>query len=243
VPMMRLDYLPPIGDGFRAFVNSEDISKKLVEVLEEVLDQKTSSPYDSHPTLKERIAALEILPATSTGHNDHAPASTIIKDSEKLERWILSVILGRPAVDRLKSVPWDEVGRLVYLPYWKSIFTEERDLLGDLTTATVPEVLAKPEENAARIRSIRVDMLNMKMRHDYLFEIVGVALALALLQEGWQMAIVPGVPICFEKTGQRIYPFKLIRDLAEKKISAEDWLTAIARADLSNSSLGKTTEI
>src|SRR6185295_13866307 len=82
------------------------------ERLRRELAEGQTDPYDSHPSLAERIAALQHLPA---GDADESPPATALVDNPlALERAQAVHLFGTDAGD-LPPVEWEAVGAEVYL--------------------------------------------------------------------------------------------------------------------------------
>lgn len=75
-------------------------------------------PYDTHPPLKERIAAIETLPPGQIEADD-SPTSDLLADLPELEAQLLATMADPDKTSKLKSIDWAEVAGQVYLHKWK----------------------------------------------------------------------------------------------------------------------------
>ena len=82
-PLLSAGRRPPIGEGFNAFVHAAAITDAAAEQLEHELEQRVTDPYDSHPSLAERIAAVQGCPAGEP--DDSRAAAALISDPLALE--------------------------------------------------------------------------------------------------------------------------------------------------------------
>ena len=57
--MLNDGAVPGIGDGFARFVAVPTINEQIQTNLEKQLREAKTNPYDSHPPLRDRIAAAE----------------------------------------------------------------------------------------------------------------------------------------------------------------------------------------
>ncbi|WP_051467033.1 M48 family metallopeptidase [Actinomadura oligospora] len=72
-----------------------------------------TSPYDSHPSLPDRLAAIARLPESPV-HVDDRPAATVLRDPAAAERAVEADIWSDEA-RALPALPWDElVARAMY---------------------------------------------------------------------------------------------------------------------------------
>lgn len=96
--------------GFRSLLGSAARQQELEKVRRQPPVQKTT-PYDSHPPIGERIAALEALPPDGrvvTGAE--RPALTVLRDPELLLAAVAAAALSPKAAGK-RPVPWDELAR------------------------------------------------------------------------------------------------------------------------------------
>ena len=83
-PVLNAGFRPPLTEGFRQFVQSGKVAEAIGKHLDEELKEGKSNPYDTHPPLRERIAAVEKLPPGDVGRDDPA-AITLLGDVPALE--------------------------------------------------------------------------------------------------------------------------------------------------------------
>jgi hypothetical protein len=57
-PVLQAGFCPPLAEGFHRFVHARPIEKAIGEQLAEELKSGKADPYDTHPPLRERIAAF-----------------------------------------------------------------------------------------------------------------------------------------------------------------------------------------
>ena len=71
-PVLNAGYLPPIAAGFTKFAEIESVRARIDDAVNSAEHVGQSDPYDTHPALGERIAALKGAPAGQPGR---CPAS------------------------------------------------------------------------------------------------------------------------------------------------------------------------
>jgi Zn-dependent protease with chaperone function len=116
-PVLNAGFLPPLADGFARFASVGAMAEKMDKHLEEQLTNGKADPYDTHPPLKERIAAVASLPAGPDLGED-LPAVSLLEDVPALERALISQMAGTEKAAKLKPIHWQEVGAEVYVPQW-----------------------------------------------------------------------------------------------------------------------------
>ena len=116
-----------IGDGFARFIAIPTIHEQIEKSLEKEIQEAKTNPYNTHPPLRDRIAATRKRPAGFLPE-DPNPARSLLDDAEALELRFLESMNPDVKPGILKCVPWDEVGKRVTIPAWKK-FTSEYSLL------------------------------------------------------------------------------------------------------------------
>ena len=102
--------MPPVSEGFQRFITHESIEEAAQHHLEKLRETETD-PYDSHPSLPERIAAVESLP---DGEPDDSPrAIDVLEDAPGAEWALLEFLLGEELAE-LPAIAWDAVGAQIY---------------------------------------------------------------------------------------------------------------------------------
>jgi heat shock protein HtpX len=117
-PVLAKGYYAPISNGFAQYLQSPDVIKNMDDALKEQLTSVNSDPFDTHPTLRERLDALAECTETA-GKGDERPASTLFSQKiGELEtlfvEWTASV-----GSTRLNVIGWNEVASKIYPKIWE----------------------------------------------------------------------------------------------------------------------------
>jgi len=225
VPVLSNGYRPPIGAGFAQFMRAEAIVKAIDSAVEAELKSAATDPYDSHPSLQERLAAIgdfsDILPL-----RDDPPAVSLIRDLPLLERGLFGIL-----APELKSVDWQETPTQVFLPQWRQRAGMLASVLASATAADVPSLMTSralavalgitkwtPEDRDAEIRAALASVLAAK-----------------LVDDGWSCTTSPGEQIVFTKNGATLTPFV---DVVREGENAEAWLARVRAAGVADLRLG-----
>ncbi|GII00921.1 M48 family metallopeptidase [Planobispora takensis] len=92
-------------EGFRALLGDP---ARRAEVARASERPEEVSPYDSHPGLAERLAAIALLP--EPGHRpDRRPATALLADPERAAAAVEQTIWSPEALSGLRPVPWEEL--------------------------------------------------------------------------------------------------------------------------------------
>lgn len=221
-PVLQSGFLPPLAEGFARFSSVPAVADAVARGIEEEIVSGKGDPYDTHPPLRERIAALERLPPGPAARHD-ALAITLLDDVADLERRLLASVADESRVRALKRVDWKEVGREVYLPRWRAMAGEHAGALAGWTAEALPERLKAIEALGLALAKRAKGELRAEDRKRLAEATVGAALAVSLDSAGWTLHAPPGAAVAFEREGARLEPFLLVRRLAAGELAAEAW--------------------
>jgi heat shock protein HtpX len=221
VPLLNDGHIPPIGDGFRRFLAAPNIAEQVERALAKELAERKTEPYDTHPPLADRLAAVRKL-ALPPGESDDRPAWPLLDDPEAAELGLLEALNPRLAKARLKPVPWDGVGQLLTIPSWRVALAEHGPLLAGLTVESLPELFRDFSRFADRLPNPKGMLLSSEQRRARTRHLLGGALGLALAERGWTLEAQPGV---FQfRRGQEIFdPYRWLDSLGRCELSSEAW--------------------
>ena len=205
-----------MGEGFSKFLKTELVTKILDDVVAGELKDGNSDPYDSHPPLRERIAALENLNDAAT-ELDARPSIELVANAEELERDSLKAKL-RVAVT---PITWEEVGAL-WIEKWRKTATQLARGAGTLTIATVPS------EHRA-LRSLCEDVEGPQTAcqipderiRDWAQTVIGVSLCVVLIDAGFTIDTDVGAAVNAVRGDQSIEPIVELQVSAGRAIGRD----------------------
>ena len=238
VPVLSAGFLPSLTDGFRRFLDEKPIAEAVARSVAEQLAGGKADPYDTHPPLRERIAALGGLPPGGAPAGEPS-ALTLLDDVPALERRLLGTIAGDDAVAKLQPVGWDEAGERVFVPQWSQAVQKHARGLGGLTPAALPQRAKPPRELARTVlgRSARAPVPDEAIQEAA--GVLGCALAVALRARGHRLRCVPGAPITFHSGERQIEPFGVVAALADGRLTAADWQATCEAFGIAEVDLGR----
>jgi heat shock protein HtpX len=226
LPVLDSGHRIPLLEGFRRFRAAPAVADALREMLVARKEVEVD-PYDTHPPLGERLAALERLPAgavPAAGGND-PPALSLVEDVDALELDLLSALASEEAARELKHISWDGVPERVMVPGWRSFVDPDLSRLAGITAAAIPDhfEIRKVQKLAARFIKESDRALEFDIQRGYAAALLGTALGLALHDTGWRVVAPVGEPVACERGGQRIEPIADVERVAEGELPAADW--------------------
>lgn len=233
-PLMELGYRPPLLAGFRAFARSESVSDAVDKAMRSALLSGKEDVYDTHPPLKDRLAALSKLEgAGDSVPDDPRPAAELLqKDERELERMLINMSFKTARL--MKEIEWSDVARVAYIPQWRDrgrmvavlhAGTKLADLpldgvtLRDLGKRTLGRVVARLPLEAVKSQGAAM---------------VACAVATRLIEAGFTPDVTPGYPVLFRNGSTEIDVFGALHDVAEGKRTADDWIRELEEAGVAD---------
>jgi heat shock protein HtpX len=221
VPVLNLGCKPAIADGFSRFMAAPQIEVQVTKGIEKEIAEGKTEPYDTHPPLRDRIAAIEKLEG-KPGEEDDELAISLLEQPDSAELQFLELMNPNLAKNSLRQVGWDEVGQTVTIPSWKAAVGEYAPMMNGITAGSLPEVVKMLPQMGSKIRDPRGMLLTPQQRAQRAGQLLGMALGLALLERGWELEAQPG-SFFLAKGTERMNPLALIEELAAGKTSPENW--------------------
>jgi heat shock protein HtpX len=220
VPAMDAGFRPSFTDGFAKFIAAPAIAAAVNKHLQKELKQATTDPYDTHPPLKDRIAAICDGPNGQEANSTQAIALLGSSDGVEIE------LLQKMAPDRnvvgLRPMSWDRIGEDAYLPVWRAIACERAELLADYTIERLPELAGKLNEIAQHLRDPKGMLLTREQRIERAAHVLRAALTVVLCDRGWQIHATPG-EFYLECGQSRIAPPEVVAQIRSGTITPIGW--------------------
>jgi heat shock protein HtpX len=222
VPMLNDGAVPGIGDGFARFIAVPTINQQIQKNLDKEIREAKTNPYDSHPPLRDRIAATEKLPAGCLAE-DSNPARSLLDQADALELRYLEKMNPDMKPGTLKCVAWNEVGTRVTIPAWKRFTSEYSSALEGATAESLPEQVPKLRQIGSGIRDPKGMLLDPQQRTQRAGYLFGAALGLALVDHGWTLHSGPGV-FHLQRGSEQLNPFSVMEQLMSGTLTRQDWI-------------------
>jgi Zn-dependent protease with chaperone function len=228
VPVLQAGRRPPVGDGFARFMADKGVRDATDAYLDDVLKSETD-PYDSHPSLAERIAAVETLPIGAD--DDDAPALGLAADAETLEQRVLRELVG----DELPAVGWDEIGVEVYVARARELVGEFPAVIKGVTAGSLPGAVERIPVTAREISGPDDDP---EFVRDLVAGVLADGLLLALHGAGWTVTAPPAEPVLARRGDHRLLPHVAVAKLRSRELTAQEWRDTVAQAGVDELPLG-----
>jgi len=239
-PVLNAGFRPPLVEGFRQFVGQTQIADAIARSVEREIAEGQADPYDTHPTLRERLAALGDPPEQRAPADD-PPALSLLDQTGELELRLLATLAGDQQSQALQPVAWDQVGAAVYRPMWERVVQQNAPALEELTPAALPAVVRDPQQFAPRLYELVRANPSAAERSQQLSWLLSVALAAALAREGWALQALPGDAVSATRGEHTIRPFDVVQQLGSGELDAQVWQRQCEQLGIADLPIGVTT--
>jgi Zn-dependent protease with chaperone function len=215
VPLLQASRLPPIGHGFRSFLDG-GARDRLDRALENEIRDGKVDPHDSHPPLKDRIEHARRLSAR-TDEADDRPAVQLLRDIDAVEARLAA---GWTKGKTLQQISW-EASADTYVADWRKARKELTEALGNTTVMNL-------RRDPVWLRSFALAGLNrnlaLEQSRAWATQALGSCLSALLLDAGFTATNVPGRPISLRREdGVTVEPFVEVARYLNEQVSAADW--------------------
>lgn len=216
-PMLNRGLRPPLAAGFDAYLGSRAIQQLQVDLGEQAM-QARGNPYDSHPPLPERLAAVDEVDGAKHGAADGPAAITVLADLPDLEARLLVFLTGKQDVLQVPAAAWHDSGE-VHARGWRRLVAQHGRQLPPLTLADVPAQRSQLEALAVALDA-KIPAQERRAAGAWL---LGALLGDALVRSGFAVETAPGDPIALVRGELRIEPFAVGRQLADGALEPAAW--------------------
>jgi heat shock protein HtpX len=237
-PVLNAGRRPPVGEGFTAFIHSEAIERAAAEHLELELTERVTDPYDSHPSLSERVAAMQDFPPGAP--DDSPPATTLLRDPAALEAAQAEYIFGGEAAAELRPIDWEAVGGEVYLERARGLVSAHGELLGPATAGELDGLVETLGRLAGGLQQ-REPELPVEHARDFAAALIANGLLVALDDDGWAVEAPPAEPIVCRRGDDRVAPHVVVDELRDGSLSGAAWRERAAALGIDGLGLRTTT--
>ena len=240
VPVLSQGYQPPLVEGFRRFVEHHEVATAIDELVEEQLKGVEADPFDTHPSLKERLAALGD-PSEQCSPDDHH-ALKLLNGLPEMERELFPNNPNERGKRNLKPVAWEDVGQTALVPLYREIVRENGSALRGVTVGALPG----RARGLLDLRHQRPDDVDEEEWREedgpsssMGAQLVGMSLANVLAARGWTVESLPGEPVRLTHGEDTILPFYVVEKLVSGEISSDQWHATSERAGIVDVNLGR----
>lgn len=230
-PLATGGHIPPIAAGFAQFLAAPAVAAQIAQYLEKELVGGESDPYDSHPPIGQRLAAVSENEVSLIDAEDQS-AVCLLPELEQLElRWLEFVSPEHKT--GFRAVAWSEAATLAIIPSWRSAMAENPTLFEGLRIEAVPSELRDLRETSRKFHDPKGMLLRPEQRIEHVARLLPIAVGLTLLEHGWQLEVSPGL-LYFHKDGQKLNVFEVFGQLRSGSFPREQWFELSRRLGIAD---------
>jgi heat shock protein HtpX len=232
-PVMQAGFCPPVTAGFGRYMERPALSHLFEALMQHEETQGKTDPFDTHPSLRDRVAALRAQPSMPA--HDARPASLLLRDVEQWERRVLGALSAHFAA--LKPVDWSRVSDTVYRPLWRQRIEQHGSLLREFTIASPPA----QRETLIRIgRSIvRANDAPDEACLGAAWQLIVAGFSLALEPHGWDADTSPGEEVTLRRGSDELRPWSELSELVNGSKTLEAWHMRVSLLGIGGIPLGE----
>lgn len=228
-PLVEAGFRPPILAGFNRFLGQESLAGTLDELLASELESAAGDPYDSHPPLRERIAALETVTDAAEVELDDRRAIELIEDREALEQRLLRFMTDGAA---LEEMSWEQVVDRVYAPAWRETAAIAARAFAGVAFADVPTDLEDLDEALRTESGDDADHVDDEVVIEWAIDRVASAMAIQLRRREYAAVVEPGAPVALRSGELEVEPWNEVRAYIEGETGEDAWRARCAELEL-----------
>lgn len=231
LPSIKHDVWPAFTGRFLAFMSNNPLPKKSLIIQQ----SNPVNKYDTHPPLNTRLKLLEAHPQSDVA-TQSVPALSLF-DKQIISNFELEVFKEKmPSNANISAVISSEqlVSR-VYIPIWKQRRNRYIPYLVDWKLIELPHLLEEPQKLRQEIRKQSKCKDSDILDTGYEFvQLLGGAMALALIRDGWSCQINLDSSIHMQKGNFKLAPFAKTTELFKKIETTETWTQFCQDSGISN---------
>jgi Zn-dependent protease with chaperone function len=239
IPMLEAEKRPPIAAGFAAAAAHSNVAPALDEVVKTDIEAQEEDPYASHPTLRERLAALGVPIEPSAPPPASTTGTDLLQDVASLERLLLVEYVGEEAAG-FPPVDWTEAD---------AVHGDRlRELAESYGTIFPADLTIGSAGNAARELTNRREALRHELPPDesdmpleivdnLALNVLSSLVATAAVSAGAQIVAPPGQPCLVVYDGNSLDPWATLGPIAFEAVDVASWAAEPVVQALGNESL------
>ena len=205
----------PVVEGFHRFCLASPRRAAVQDEIERE-EKRPPTPYDTHPSLEERIAAL------GGDASSRLPALEQCWHLVESEAAAEAMWYERLNVEQLRPVSWDDFGAEILKPLYEKKFSGTLMAPEKLPLTELPRMMQELDAWWEKLRPDGVSFFSDEAKRRYVLQIFEEWLIFSLCQRGYVPVLRPGQSMVMKRDGESVAPDEIMKAAAEKRISADD---------------------
>ncbi len=205
----------PIFEGFRRFCKPGIRRAEIQEAIN-YAEAHESSEYDTHPSMEERIAAVE--PGAKPGFPPLAQCLHLLGGEQQTEDAWYTLF----EVDKLTASDWDNYAADIMQVMTKKRFEGSWMDPAVLPLSELKNLAADPDSLWDRLRPEGVSFLSRQGKRQYVLEIMEAWINACLTHYGYKASLVPGQALLMSRADSQVQPAALLQSALLGRLSSDE---------------------
>jgi Zn-dependent protease with chaperone function len=215
VPALNCGGRVPVFEGYRRFCAASPRRREVQEAIDHAED-RTASPYDTHPSLEERLAALGI---SGSGRLPRpANCAGLLGGEERIEAMWYQRIGGSD----WPATGWDAFGDAILRARMQQRFAGTNMAPENMPLTRLPDIARSLGEWWTRLRPDGPSFLSPEGQRKYVLNVLREWIIASLCQAGFSLKVRPGGSMVLERDGVTLEPGELLAAACEGRLFASD---------------------
>jgi len=226
-PTLSAGFRAPMTSGFAKFFAAPLVKEVIAERFDGFLEREITDPYDSHPSLRDRIEAVKDLIGTEA-KDSGPPALELLEDIGAIEQAFFDYFSISALKTALQPLDWLEFSDRVLLPIWQKQAAYAP--LGNTTCAELPDFIRKNGRELVRdVLGLLDESIPDEQLPELLGPIIGPPIAAGLVRGGFTLSAVLGEQVVLTRGDIPIEPFAVASSFVSECFEGQaDWDTVVA---------------
>ena len=222
---LHLDVLPflqeglrvPMLEGYRSLPATPELRSTFARLVEEQQDHE-ASPWDTHPTLEQRLAAL---PQGEGLLSSSPPALRLLGEVERDQETLVLETALSGDVNTLQTLGWSELGAWLVERYSKTL--ENTRLSKQTQLEALPGMLAEAESLSSQLANTGVRFMSREARRREAFGWLVQWLNVRLVERGFEPRWRPGTGLLLVRGEESLVAQDVVDALESGELTAAAW--------------------
>jgi Zn-dependent protease with chaperone function len=215
VPALNCGARVPVFEGYRRFCAASPRRRDVQETIDNAED-RTASPYDSHPSLEERLATL------GGGASGRLPrpdcCAGLLGGEDRIEAMWYQRIGGSD----WPATAWDALGDAMLRARMQKRFAGTGMAPENMPLTALPEAAQSLDVWWTRLRPDGPTFLSPEGQRKYVLNVLRDWIVASLCHAGFALKVRPGANLVLERDGVTVEPGELLAAACEGRLYASD---------------------
>lgn len=224
-PILRSERRPPIASGFAAMTANAELASALDDIVRSDIEAREPDPYESHPTLRQRLEALRVPVEAAAPPPTPHPASELLENLPELERRLLSEHFGEE-IAAFRPVDWLDAAAIHVERLQDSSERLGPAFPADLTIGSAGVPAAELSAWRAPIRELLPPEdrdAAAELVDDLLLNVLASMVVTAAARAGATVTAPPGEPVRIRHAEGSLDPWALLGPIAAGSAGPSSW--------------------